>query len=56
MDLWESLRENCFANHVFANLDAVERALTGGLVALESGSNPFDDWVQVDIFHIFARE
>jgi hypothetical protein len=34
--LWESIRENCFANHVFANLDAVERALTKGLVALES--------------------
>ena len=34
--LWESLREECFANHVFANLDAVEKALTDGLVALES--------------------
>jgi len=34
--LWDSLREDCFANHVFANLDAVERALTGGLVALEA--------------------
>lgn len=34
--LWESIRENCFANHVFANLDAVERALTKGIVALES--------------------
>jgi hypothetical protein len=34
--LWESIRENCFANHVFADLDAVERALTKGLVALES--------------------
>ncbi len=34
--LWESIRENCFANHVFADLDAVERALTTGLVALES--------------------
>lgn len=34
--LWESLREDCFANHVFANLDAVESALTNGLVALES--------------------
>jgi len=34
--LWESLREECFANHVFASLDAVEKALTDGLVALES--------------------
>jgi len=34
--LWESLREDCFANHVFANLDAVESALISGLVALES--------------------
>ena len=33
--LWEALREDCFANHVFANLDAVERALTSGLIALE---------------------
>lgn len=34
--LWKSLREDCFANHVFANLDGVERALTNGLVALEA--------------------
>ena len=34
--LWEAIREDCFANHVFADLDAVERALTKGLVALES--------------------
>ena len=34
--LRESLREDCFANHVFANLDAVESALISGLVALES--------------------
>jgi len=34
--LWKSLREDCFANSVFANLDAVERALTKGLVALEA--------------------
>jgi len=34
--LWEAIREDCFANHVFADLDAVERALTRGLVALES--------------------
>ena len=32
--LWESLREECFANHVFADLDAVECALTAGMVAL----------------------
>lgn len=34
--LWGSLREDCFANNVFANLDAVELALTAGLVALEA--------------------
>lgn len=34
--LWESIREECFANHVFADLDAVENALTRGLQALES--------------------
>ena len=26
--LWEALREDCFANHVFTDLDAVECALT----------------------------
>jgi hypothetical protein len=36
--LWESLREDCFANHVFADLDAVEHALTAGLIALEADS------------------
>lgn len=34
--LWKSLRQDCFANNVFADLDAVECALTQGLVALES--------------------
>ncbi|WP_236884725.1 transposase [Delftia tsuruhatensis] len=34
--LWEAVRDDCFANHVFADLDAVEFALTKGLVALES--------------------
>ena len=34
--LWEAVREDCFANHVFADLDAVEVALAKGLVALES--------------------
>ena len=34
--LWEALRDDCFANNVFANLDAVETALTNGLVALEA--------------------
>lgn len=34
--LWEAVREERFANHVFANLDAVEGALTQGLMALES--------------------
>ena len=34
--LWQALREDCFANHVFTDLDAVESALTTGLVALEA--------------------
>lgn len=34
--LWEALREECFANHFFTDLDAVEHALTAGLQALES--------------------
>jgi putative transposase len=34
--LWALLREDCFANHVFVNLDAVELALSSGLVALET--------------------
>lgn len=34
--LWEAMREDCFANHVFADLNAVERALTAGIVALET--------------------
>jgi hypothetical protein len=34
--LWEALREQCFANHLFRDLNAVERALTTGLRALES--------------------
>ena len=37
--LWEALRDDCFANTVFANLDAVETALTNGLVALEADPN-----------------
>lgn len=34
--LWEAVREDCFANHVFADLDAVESALTTGLCQLEA--------------------
>ena len=34
--IWEALREDCFANHVFADLDAVECALTKGVRALEA--------------------
>lgn len=34
--LWKSLREDCFANHVFTSLDAVKSALTKGIVALEA--------------------
>ena len=48
--LWQSLREDCFANHVFADLDAVEGVLTKGLNALEA--NPYQvqsmtgfDWI-----------
>ena len=34
--LWDALREDCFANHVFANLNAVEHALTPGIRDLEA--------------------
>jgi len=34
--IWESLREDCFANTVFASLDAVEDTLTDGLLAIEA--------------------
>ena len=34
--LWDALREDCLANHVFANLNAVEHALTAGIRALEA--------------------
>lgn len=34
--LWEALREQCFANTVFADLDAVEDALIAGLRNLEA--------------------
>lgn len=34
--LWESIREDYFANHVFPDLDAVEDVLTNGLRALEN--------------------
>jgi len=34
--IWEALREDCFANTVFANLDAVENTLTSGLLAIEA--------------------
>ena len=34
--LWDSVRKHCFANYVFANLDAVELALVDGLTALEA--------------------
>lgn len=33
--LWKALREACFGNEVFKNLDAVEHALVQGLQALE---------------------
>jgi hypothetical protein len=34
--LWDALREDSFANTVFADLDAVEKALIAGLRALEA--------------------
>ena len=34
--LWKALREDCFANHVFKDLNAVERALSSGIRALEA--------------------
>lgn len=34
--LWDALREERFANHVFANLDAVEHSLSAGLRHLEA--------------------
>lgn len=34
--LWKAIREQCFANHVFRDLDAVEQALTQGLAELEA--------------------
>ena len=36
--LWDALREDCFANHVFTDLDAVECVLTKGLQTLEADS------------------
>ena len=48
--LWQALREDCFANHVFTDLDAVESALTTGLVALEADPTRtrINDRVHVD--------
>lgn len=34
--LWKALREDCFANHVFKDIDTVEQVLSDGLVTLES--------------------
>ena len=34
--LWKALREDCFANHVLADLDAVQAALTAGICSLEA--------------------
>ena len=34
--IWEALREDCVANTVFATLDAADKALSAGLLALES--------------------
>ena len=37
--IWEAVREDCFANTVFSSLDAVEDALSDGLLALESDTS-----------------
>lgn len=37
--LWEALREDCFANHVFRTLDTVEQVLCDGLSALENNTS-----------------
>ena len=34
--LWKAIRQDCFANHVFTDLDAVEQALASGVCALEN--------------------
>jgi transposase len=34
--VWKTLREDCFGNHVFRNLDAVEHVLCDGIVVLEN--------------------
>ncbi|MGH8336647.1 MAG: IS630 family transposase [Rhodoferax sp.] len=34
--IWETLREDCVANTVFASLDAADKALSAGLLSLES--------------------
>lgn len=48
--LWKSLRQDCFANNVFEDLDAVERVLTEGLIALEADNQKTQsmtgfDWI-----------
>jgi hypothetical protein len=55
--LWEAIREDCFANHVFADLDAVVSAFTTGLCDLEADpcqtrSMTGFGWIR---FHIFER-
>jgi transposase len=34
--VWKILREDCFGNYVFRNLDAVEHVLRDGIVSLEN--------------------
>lgn len=34
--LWKAIREDCFAHHVFNDLDAVEAVLTDGIASLEA--------------------
>jgi transposase len=48
--LWEVLREERFANTVFADLDAIEATLTAGL------RHPVTDGLRLDHFYMFERE
>ena len=47
--LWEAVREDCFAKHVFADLDAGERAHGGACgTRIEPLTNPVIDGVRLD--------
>lgn len=52
----DSLKIESFANTVFADLDAVERALTKGLhTRSKPHPNPVHNWVQMDNIYIVER-